>query len=289
MMKVLALMFVAMACIPSGDVAGKLLTTQHGQAPVFVAWARFLVGALAMAPFAPPGTLRLLFDWRIFGRGLLLAGGIACMITAASTAPIASVFAAFFVGPIISYVLSAWLLREVVTPARSALMALGFVGVLMVVRPGDTSDPGLLYAMLAGVFYGGYLTASRAMAGVAAPRALLLTQLVAGAVVLTPLGLSNVPVITPQSGGLLLASGLFSMMGNLLLLMAYRIGTASAIAPMVYFQLLAATALGWGVFGDLPDTMTWAGLMVIVASGVTSARLGRASFSAPAAARADRA
>ncbi|MFZ5963315.1 DMT family transporter [Thalassococcus sp. BH17M4-6] len=283
----LALMFVAMSCIPAGDSAGKLLTSEFGFSPAFVGWARFLLGALVMGMFLPAGSLRLFRDWRIWGRGALLSCGILSILTALSTAPIASVFAAFFIGPIVSYALSALLLREAVTPLRSMMMGLGFLGVLLVVRPGFSTEPGLLFALLAGVFYGAYLTASRALTHLAAPRALLFTQLVAGVVFLAPLALRDLPVIDADSALLLLASGLFSMTGNLLLLMAYRIGTASAIAPMVYFQLIAATVLGWLIFGDLPDALTWAGLAVIIGSGVISARLGRASFR-PAAPLTDR-
>ncbi|WP_316633835.1 DMT family transporter [Roseivivax sediminis] len=276
--RAVALMFVAMSCIPAGDTASKLLTSEHGLSPVFVAWARFAVGTLAVLPFVPAGTARLFSDWRVWGRGALMASGIVSIQVALSMAPIASVFAAFFVGPIVSYALSALVLREAVTPLRTALMAAGFAGVLLVIRPGVDMTPGLGFAFLAGLFYGCFLTASRALSGLAPARSLLLTQLVAGTVLLSP-GL----LLTPGDIGwtealLLLASGLFSMAGNLLLLLAYRIGTGSGLAPLVYFQLIAATTLGWAVFGDLPDALTWAGLALIIAAGVASARAGRSGF-----------
>ncbi|ETX28444.1 DMT family transporter [Roseivivax isoporae] len=271
-------MFVAMSCIPAGDTAGKILLTDHGLPPVFVAWARFCVGALAVLPFVPAGTLRLLRDWRIWGRAVLMASGIVSIQAALATAPIASVFAAFFIGPIVSYALSALVLREPVTRLRTALMAVGFAGVLLVVRPGFDAAPGLWFAVLAGLFYGSFLTASRAVTGLGSPLALLFTQLLCGAALLAPAALPRVPPVDAGMAGLLLASGLFSMAGNLLLLMAYRIGTASAIAPLVYFQLVAATVLGWVVFGDLPDALTWAGLALILGAGIASARAGRAAF-----------
>ena len=288
MWKALALMAVAMSCIPAGDSAGKILVTEYGVAPVFVAWARFAGGALMILPLAARGSLHLLRDWRIWGRGGLLAGGILFILTALSTAPIASVFAAFFVGPIVSFALSAIVLREEVSRGRTMLMGLGFLGVLLVVRPGFDASPGLGFAVLAGVFYGSYLTASRALMGIGTPRALLFTQLIVGAVVLAPIGLPHLPALPPATLGLLVLSAGFSAAGNGLLLMAYRIGTASAIAPMVYFQLVAATTLGWVIFGDLPDALTWAGLAVIVSAGVASARLGRRSFAVGAIPRADR-
>ena len=281
----LLIMFVAMSCIPAGDTAGKLLTAQFGIAPVFVAWARFVVGAAVALPMAPPGTLRLLRDGRIWLRGLALALAILSILTALSTAPIAAVFAAFFVGPIVSFVLSALFLKEPVTLPRVIAMMAGFGGVLLVVRPGLGAPPGLEFAVLAGVLYGVFLTLSKSLGHLGPPRALLATQMVVGLVVLAPLALAHVPAMTWPLAGLFLASGLFSMAGNLLLLMAYRLGSATALAPMVYFQLVAATALGWAVFGTVPDGPTWAGLAVIVGAGVVSARLGRTSFATRGAQR----
>ncbi len=276
--RAVALMFVAMSCIPAGDAAAKVLTSQVGLAPVFVAWARFAVGTLLVLPFVPLTALPLLGDWRVWGRAALMAAGIVSIQFALATAPIASVFAAFFVGPIVSYALSALVLGERVSRWRTVLMAVGFGGVLLVVRPGLDAAPGLGFAVLAGVFYGSFLTASKALAGIARPRALLLTQLVAGAVLLAP-GAAFAPSgVDAGTALLLLASGAFSMAGNLLLLMAYRIGTGTGIAPLVYFQLIAATGLGWWVFGDLPDAPTWAGLALIIVAGVASARAGSAGF-----------
>ncbi|MEC3862062.1 DMT family transporter [Mesobacterium sp. TK19101] len=272
----LIIMFVAMAFIPAGDAAGKLLTAEFGVAPVFVAWARFAVGAAVTVPIAPRETWRLLRDWRVWGRGLALAGGILSILTALSTAPLANVFAALFIGPIISFVLSAILLKEPVTVLRSILVALGFAGVLLVVRPGLNMAPGMGFAVLAGFFYGIYLTASRALSGLGRPRSLLTTQLIAGTVALAPLALGYAPpALTWGMALAFVASGLASMLGNLLLVVAYSRASATVLAPMVYFQLLAATGLGWLVFGDLPDALTWAGLALIVVAGVASARLAQ--------------
>ena len=68
------------------------------------------------------------------------------------------------------------------------LILVGFAGVLLVIRPGFGMTPGLAMAALAGAFYGAYLVTSRAFADAAPPRSLLLTQLVAGAVLLCPSG-----------------------------------------------------------------------------------------------------
>lgn len=272
-LRALPLMLLAMTLIPAGDSAGKLLG-MAGVSPIFIAFSRFALGAAILLPFVLHLTpMRLFADWRIWLRSLLVVGGIVSILTALQTEPIANVFGAFFVGPILATILSVWLLRETISWARAALLLIGFCGVLLVVRPGFGMTPGLGFAVLAGVFYGGFLTASRWLSAVARPRALLISQLVIGALVLAPFGLPMMPVITPQVAALTLASALGSMLGNLCLILALRMAPASRMAPFVYTQLIAATALGWAVFGTLPDALTLAGLAILLISGF--ATLGR--------------
>ncbi len=273
MQRAVLIMFVAMSLIPSGDAAGKLMTSTMGVAPVFVAWSRFALGALLVLPFLPPQTLRLLRNWRIWVRAALLAGGITSIQIALQTTDIATVFAAFFIGPMFSYVLATLFLREPVTLLRSLLVLLGFAGVLLVVRPGMGGDTGVLWAVLAGLFYGGFLTMSRWLGGIAKPMALIFTQLLIAGIITAPLGLMNLPTLTTPIAALTLISAACSMLGNLLLLYAYRVAPATKLAPLVYFQLIAATLLGWSIFGNLPDTLTWAGLILIIGAGLLSARL----------------
>jgi drug/metabolite transporter (DMT)-like permease len=266
-------MLLAMTLIPAGDTAGKLLGAA-GVAPVFTAWSRFALGALMVLPFVLHlSPLRLLRDWRVWLRGLLLAGGILSILTALRTEPIANVFGAFFVGPILAYGLSAWLLREGFSRARMVLLGIGFLGVLLVVKPGFGMTPGLGFAVLAGVFYGAFLTASRWLSEIARPGVLLFSQLAVGAVALAPFGLAALPVLAPTISALTLGSALGSMLGNLCLILALRMAPASQLAPFVYTQLIAATALGWAVFGALPDALTFVGLAVLLISGLASLAL----------------
>jgi len=276
MQRAIPIMFIAMSLIPAGDSAGKILTSGLGVAPVFVAWSRFAIGALMVLPFLPRGTWALMRDWRLWLRAATLALGITCIQTALQTEAIANVFAAFFIGPMVSYLLAAIFLRERISLLRSALILLGFCGVLLVVRPGlggGTGGPGLLFAVAAGLFYGVFLTMSRWLSDLAPPLALTFTQLAMSAVMLLPLGLMNLPQATLPVAGLATASALFSMLGNLLLLYAYRRAPATRLAPLVYFQLIAAVLLGLFLFSTLPDALTWAGLAVIITAGITSARL----------------
>ncbi|MGJ8546458.1 MAG: DMT family transporter [Sulfitobacter sp.] len=273
MQRAVFIMLIAMSLIPAGDTAGKLLTGQWGAAPVFVAWSRFAIGTVLVLPFVPRRTWALFRDWRIWLRAAILAAGITCIQTALQTAPVADVFAAFFIGPILSYVLAAVFLREPISGLRSALIALGFAGVLLVVRPAGAPDPGLAWALIAGCSYGVFLTMSRWLGGLGSPISLVFTQLAISALLLLPLGLSALPAASPQVAALTAISAVCSMLGNLLLLFAYRHVNATTIAPLVYLQLLAAVGLGWAVFGELPDVYTWLGLGIILGAGLFSARL----------------
>jgi drug/metabolite transporter (DMT)-like permease len=99
---------------------------------------------------------------------------------------------------------------------------------------------------------------------------LLLSHLLIGAVLLTPLGASNIPPMNAGIGVLVVLSAVASAMGNLLLIIANRMADASRLAPLVYVQLVSATALGYLVFGDLPDRLSLLGLVLLVASGFLS-------------------
>ncbi|NUH66407.1 DMT family transporter [Sulfitobacter sp. S0837] len=276
MQRAIPIMFIAMSLIPAGDSAGKILTGSLGVAPVFVAWSRFAIGTLLVLPFLSSGTWALMRDWRLWLRAGTLAAGITCIQTALQTEALANVFAAFFIGPMFSYLLAALFLRERISLLRSALILLGFCGVLLVVRPGvnaTSGGAGLLFAVAAGMFYGVFLTMSRWLSDMASPLALTFTQLAMSALMLLPLGLMNLPAATVEIAGLATASAAFSMLGNLLLLYAYRRAPATRLAPLVYFQLIAAVLLGLLLFNTLPDALTWAGLAVIITAGITSARL----------------
>lgn len=269
--------FIATTCIVLGDAAGKALTA-IGFDPFFVAWTRFLCAAIALAPFCglDRASLSILFDRRVILRAALIAAGISCILTALSTTPLPDVFGAFFIGPVVSFVLSALLLGERLTVARAVLLALGFGGVLLVVKPGFGLTPGIAFALLAGVFYGGFLVATRWLAGQFRPRPLLFSQLVIGAILLTPPGLATSnPPLSGTAALLITCSAAGSAAGNFLLVWVSRTTPASIVAPLVYTQLISATAVGFLLFGDWPDRLTLTGLVIILGAGFSSLWLGR--------------
>ncbi|MBL6850108.1 MAG: EamA family transporter, partial [Planktomarina temperata] len=118
-------------------------------------------------------------------------------------------------------------------------------------------------------------TLSRLAAGQEEPKALLFSQLLIAAVLCTPMALIYWPEQLFASPSMLAVSGGASMLGNIFLILAYGRAPATRMAPFVYFQLVGALLLGWGVFGTLPDIWGLAGLALLMISGFGSAFLRR--------------
>ena len=270
-LRVVAMVVGAMILIVGGDVAGRMLTSA-GFSQFFVAWTRFALAAVLLAPVVglQKGEMRLLLKPALMFRACLIAGGIASILTALKTEQLATVFGGFFVGPIISYALSAIFLKENVTIPRTVLLLVSFGGVLLVVQPGFGMTPGLGFALLAGVFHGSYLVATRWLAGSYRPRFLLFSQLVIGSIVLAPLAIAPLPSMTVPFVGFITISAMGSAIGNLLLVHANRAAEASVIAPLIYSQIIIATVFGFLFFGEWPDSIALLGLAVIITAGAGS-------------------
>ena len=270
-LRVVAMVVGAMILIVGGDVAGRMLTSA-GFSQFFVAWTRFALAAVLLAPVVglQKGEMRLLLKPALMFRACLIAGGIASILTALKTEQLATVFGGFFVGPIISYALSAIFLKEKVTIPRTVLLLVSFGGVLLVVKPGFGMTPGLGFALLAGVFHGSYLVATRWLAGSYRPRFLLFSQLVIGSIVLAPLAIAPLPSMTLPFVGYITISAMGSAIGNLLLVHANRAAEASVIAPLIYSQIIIATVFGFLFFGEWPDSIALLGLAVIITAGAGS-------------------
>lgn len=265
------MILVGMSLIPLGDTAGKLMT-QQGASPIFITWTRALIGALFILPFSglKAEEFKHFFNWRIIFRALLFVAAVTCIMISIKTEPLANVFGAFFIGPIFSYFLAAFLLKEKISKNRSLLLFLGFFGTLLVIKPGFGMTMGMAYAVLAGCFYGAMLVANRWLTGTFRSRFILLSSLIIGAIVQTPFVIDSIPSLNLNLVWLVLLSAVASAIGNLLILEGNRRLPASVVAPFVYTQLIAATFFGYLVFDDLPDTLSLLGLVILLVSGFAS-------------------
>ncbi|MEH6457920.1 MAG: DMT family transporter [Cocleimonas sp.] len=262
---------LAMSLIPFGDTAGKLMM-QQGVSPIFVAWSRALIGALCLLPFSGLrfAELSLFFDWRIVLRALLFVGAVTAVLQGIKTEPLANVFGAFFIAPILAYFLAALLLKEKITKLRSILLLIGFIGALMVIKPGFGMTHGIGFAVLGGCFYGCLLVANRWLADNYRPRFILVSALIIGALVMAPFSIDSIPDLNTEISLLVLWSALASAVGNLLIIEVARKLSASVVAPFVYTQLIAATFFGYIVFDNLPDGLSLLGLLILLCSGFAS-------------------
>jgi drug/metabolite transporter (DMT)-like permease len=267
-----ALMMTGMMFIPLGDSFAKLLLQAVPYSVELVTWARFAVGAVFVVPLVFllgkwRGTTRYFLPAALL-RGGLLTMGIFLIISAVTTIPLALAFGAFFVGPGVANFLVHFVLRERVRPIEWISVAIGFVGVLLVVQPSATMDTGILYALTAGVCYGAYNAATRWTRSVGSPIAQLAGQLVAGALIVLPFVWEELQYVELDQPLLVLGSGLSSALGNLLAIIAYGMVRAALITPLIYTQLLSATALSVFLFGDQIDATAMFGLAVLFLAGL---------------------
>ena len=265
-------MLAAMAILPFIDVLAKKLG-QAGMPILIVVWARALFGGLMTLPFALQAdgirAFRPAQPLRQLARAVLLFGATFLFFQSLKYLPIADALAIFFVNPLVIVILSALALREKVGPRRWAAVAVGFIGTLIIIRPGIVEvNPGTLYALGAGVALGSYFVMTRAMAGVANAMVLTFQTSAIGAALLTlALPLLWVPPSAEQ-WGMLAALGVIATLGHVLITKAYVHAEASLLAPLAFTEIVMATLLGYAFFGDLPDRWTVLGVAILIASAI---------------------
>ncbi len=265
-----ALLVLATALFAAMDAIGKGLMQRHD--PFQVVWARYAAQAVIVLIVISP-RLHRVARTRHFGlqaiRSALLFMATLCGFFAFSAMPLADATAIFQTAPLAITALAALLLREPVGPRRWAGVAVGFLGALIIVRPGaDVFQPAALLPMLGALFFAGYSIATRFLGRDDSYWTTFLYTAALGALIAS----AFVPLVwvTPTwaDAGLMLLMGAIGSVGQFLLIVAFNTAAASAIAPFTYAGLIFATLWGYLFFGDAPDGWTVAGAAVIVGSGV---------------------
>ncbi|MEM8793088.1 MAG: DMT family transporter [Pseudomonadota bacterium] len=266
----LLFMALGMMLLPVGDAIAKHITTITLYSGAFLAWTRFAVGFALVAPYVAARGLHRDLGWDFIRRqairGGLVAVAITCMINAVERAPLADVFGAFFVGPSIATILAVLLLGERARWPDWAAVILGFVGVLLVVQPTGEPGAGLFWALGGGCLFGCFLVATRWSTGSAPPIAQLAGQFFFGGLVLAPIAIGDLVTHGLVQPWLILIAAISSGTSNLLQILAFRHAGAVYLAPMIYTQILSATAISVFIFGDRLDPVALLGLVVILSA-----------------------
>lgn len=265
---------------PLIDVASKLAaqTLPVGQ----ITMARFVVQALIMAPVClilghslriPRSALvQLLF------RALFLILSTYCFVAALEVMPIADALAIVFVDPFIILLLGKLIFNDEVGPRRLWASFVGFIGCLFVIQP-SLAAFGLvaLYPLGTALSFAAYMLITRSLSRKIHPIPMQLHTASLAALMCLPilvLGETlDLKTIDPQwPFGLewvwMIGVGIASAVAHLMMSYALRFAPSATLAPLHYLEIISAVILGYWIFGDLPNWMTFLGIAIIVGAGL---------------------
>ena len=270
-MKAISYNLLAWAILPFMDTIAKYLSAELSFFQI--TWARYFFTVFFTLPFMF-FFFRKNLTWttqpklQIF-RGLTLFFANILFFYSISIISMAKALTLAFVAPLITTALSPIFLGEKVGFRRWSAVIIGFVGSLIVIRPGFIEfNLATVAALGTGFFYGIYLVITRKLHTSDSPLLTLLLTGIVGAVVASFL----VPVVwinpTFNQWALLALMGIFACLGHLFLILSLKYADASKLAPFGYFEIVTNVILGYYYFGDFPHYWTWVGLAIIICSGV---------------------
>jgi len=223
-----------------------------------VVWKKYGAAMVLPRPFIPQ-TIRCAF--------FLL--GIGLFYWSLNFIPLADTTAMVFIAPIVVTALSPLLLGEKLGLHRTLAVVVGFIGMLVILRPDLGGERiGYVIGLGAGCSLGLFYIANRKLASAQPQLAAVTYTAMIGAVLLLP----TVPFTWAppriEDAGLLATFLILATVGQIFLISAFGFTPASALAPFQYSQLIAATIFGVIVFNAFPDPVTWAGIALVVAAGL---------------------
>jgi len=262
---------LAWAILPFMDVIAKYLSSDISF--LQITWARYFFTVVFALPF-----MFLFFRKNLTWstqpklqslRGLLLFFANVFFFYSISIISMAKALTLAFIAPLITTALSPFLLNEKVGLKRWSAVIVGFLGSLIVIRPGFIDfNLATIAGLGTGFFYGLYLIVTRKLHSSDNP---LLTLLLTGVVGLV-IGSFIVPFVwinlSLNQWLLLSLMGVFACLGHFFLILSLKYADASKLAPLGYFEIVTNVILGYYFFTDFPDYWSWLGLFVIVCSGV---------------------
>lgn len=265
------LLLAAVMLLPVVDTIAKDIMTRHHVWQV--TWGRFLFTLLSILP-------ALLLRHRsafvtIRRPGLQLARGLAqftstfLFFLTLSYLPLADTVALAFLYPLLVTALSPFVLGERVGWRRYAAVAIGFLGALVIIRPGiGIFQPASLFGIGIGFTFAIYVLLTRKLGGLA-PALVTLGWGSSVCVAVSSLFVSFVWLPMAWGDWLgLVAMGVLGALAYHLMIRAYEMAPAAVLSPMGYCEIIGAVILGYAWFGDFPDLLTWLGIVIIAGAGL---------------------
>jgi len=245
----------------------------------FVCWVRYTVHLIVVLALLLPRHGVAILRSRRPRAQILRASAMLCstlsFFTTLSYMPQAEATAINFLAPLLVLAAAPWLLKEPPRASRWIAAAVAFAGVLIIIRPDSGLHPtGVFFGLLTAFCFAAQFIATRLVAA-DNPYTSVIWSGSIGTLCMTlclPIILPPVlPILSELSVGdwiLLLSTGFSGALGHLMQIAAYRNASASTLAPFIYLQIVSASAIGWLVWGQLPDLITWIGISIICASGM---------------------
>jgi S-adenosylmethionine uptake transporter len=264
-------MAASMFVFAAVDTQAKFLTDNLH--PIQIVWTRqlgLLVGVFILLALRGAAVLRTRNPGLQIARGVLAASSATTFVIAISYVPLADAMAVTFVAPFIVTVLGALILREPVGLRRWTAVTIGFIGALIVIRPGlGVIHPAVMLVLLAALMFALRQVLSRVLSGTDQIATTVAYTALAGSLVLTvPLPFFWQWPATGLEIALLASIAILAALGELLVIKALEVAQAVVIAPVHYSILIWGTMYGYLVFGQLPDLWTWIGALIIVTTGI---------------------
>ena len=206
-------------------------------------------------------------------RGIILLTANICFFYAISIISLAKALTLAFVAPLIVTAFSPIFLGERVGFRRWSAVIIGFIGSLVVIRPGFVEiNLASIAALGTGVMYGFYLIITRKLSTSDNPLLTLLLTGVVGAIIISFV----MPFVWVKPNfnqwSIMAAIGIFACLGHFFLILSLKYADASKLAPFSYFEIITNIIIGYYFFGDFPDNWTFFGLFIIVFTGIYISR-----------------
>lgn len=268
----IAMLLFAMFVFTAMDGIAKGLAGQ-GMPPERIILLRFVLVSVILAPVVavrwrhnPVRTSRPLLH---ILRGVLLISSATLFVYAMRALPLETATAIGFAAPLYVTALSIPFLGEKVGARRWSAVGVGFLGILVILRPGSAAFvPEMLIPLFSSLCWAGGLIITRAMRGREGPLTILIWSTASGMIVIAPLGLSGWETPTPIQWGMLAAIALCHAAGQYFTIRAFMMASASLLAPFSYSTIVWATLIGLFAFGSYPDAATIAGTALLVGAGL---------------------